>query len=251
MATLRSFLLLPLFIPYLLFGRDTIRVGTFPLSPFMMESEDHTRTTGVAIDFWVKHAGPQMDVEVKALGPFPANRVQKMLEDGAIDVIPNMTKNPEREKKFIVSEMPLSEITSCVVVLKKSPLKVITRQEDLFNLRLGFLEKAFIPPIMRHEKINIELVSGDDYFDRLIEMLEADRTDGFIHINYFSLKYELMLHGKKNAYRIIKLPEDKIKVYCVFTKSERGRKLSEKFNEINASLFKSKAYDLLAEEAVK
>lgn len=235
----------------MLIARDTVRVGTFTLRPFMMEGQDKKQTAGVAVDFWEKYVAPRMDVEVEASGPFPIMRTQKMLEDGDIDVICNMTKIPEREEKFIFSAEPLSEIAINIVVLKDNPLKNITRQSDLYNFRIVSLEKAFVPALLINDKIKIELVSGADFFQRFIEMLEARHADAFLHINHYSLRYELSQHGKKDAYRIISLPVDKVKVYCVFTKSERGVMLSGKFDAVNKSLFKARVYDRLAEDAIK
>lgn len=232
-------------------GRDTVRVGTFMLPPFMMQSADGKKTTGVGVDFWKNHAGPQMNVEVEAFGPFPIKRALKLLEDGTIDVIPNMTKIPEREEKFLFPEMPLSEITPCIVVLDNSPLKKVTKQEDLYNMKLVHLDAAYIPKILRHSSIKIEFLAGDDYLHGLIDMLEAGRVDAFIHINYFSLRHELMTHGKKDVYRILQLPDEKIKVYCVFSKTERGKKFRDMFNIVNASLFNERVYDSIAEVMVK
>jgi ABC-type amino acid transport substrate-binding protein len=244
-------LLIIVFFSQMLFGSDTIRVGTFMLPPFMMQSDDGKQTTGAGVDFWKKYAGPQMGVNVEALGPFPIKRALKLLEDGLIDVIPNMTKIPEREEKFLFAEEPLSEITSSIVVLKNSPLKKVTKQEDLYNLKMVHLDAAYIPKILRHPLIKIEFLTGDDYFQGLIDMLEAGRVDAFIHINYFSLKYELMAHGKKDTFRILQLPEEKIKVYCVFSKTERGKKFCTMFNSVNTSLFNAHMYDSIAEEMVK
>ncbi|HMA66065.1 MAG: substrate-binding periplasmic protein [Fibrobacterota bacterium] len=244
-------LLFTLLFSQILFARDTVRVGTFMLAPFMMESDDGKRTTGVGADFWRKFAGPQMGVDVEVYGPFPIKRALKLLEDGSIDVIPNMTKIPEREEKFLFSEVPLSEITPCIVVRKNNPLKKVTKQEDLYNLKMVHLDATYIPVILRHTTIKIEFLTGDDYFQGLIDMLEAGRVDAFIHINYFSLKYELMTHDKKDTYRILELPDEKIRVYCVFSKTERGKKFSDMFNTVNASLFDAHVYDSIAEAMVK
>jgi ABC-type amino acid transport substrate-binding protein len=235
----------------MLFGRDTVRVGTFMLAPFMMQSYDGKQATGVGVDFWVHHAGPQMGVDVEVLGPFPIKRALKLLEDGSIDVIPNMTKIPEREEMFLFSEVPLSEIIPCIVVLKKNPLKKVTKQDDLYNMKMEHLDATYIPNILRHPSIKIDFLTGDDYFQGLIDMLDAGRVDAFIHINYFSLKYELMKHAKNDTYRILQLPDEKIKVYCVFSKTERGKKFRDMFNTANASLFKDHIYDSIAEEMVK
>lgn len=244
-------LLITLFFSQTLFPRDTVRVGTFMLAPFMMGSDNGKQTTGVGADFWRKFAGPQMNVDVEMFGPFPIKRALKLLEDGSIDVIPNMTKIPEREEKFLFSEVPLSEITPCIVVRKDNSLKKVTKQEDLYNFKMVHLDATYIPVILRHPTIKIEFLTGDSYFQGLIDMLEADRVDAFIHINYFSLKYELMIRGKKDAYRILELPDEKIRVYCVFSKTERGRKFCDMFNSVNASLFNAHVYDSIAEEMVK
>ena len=192
-----------------------------------------------------------MNVKIKAFGPFPIMRVMQMLENGQIDVIPNMTKIPLRESKFIFPPTPLAEITACVVVLKDNPLKTISEQKDFYNLRIGFIDGGYIPPLLRHEKIKFHLVPMLDFDQRLIEMLEARRIDAFLHINYLALKYELKLMGKSSTFRIIMLPVEKPKVYCVFQKSERGRRLAEKFEKINAPLYKAGVYNKMAEKLVE
>lgn len=246
----RIFLII-FFLPASLPAQETIKIGTFTLPPFMMEIGPDKKTGGVAIDFWKKHIAPEMNVTVEAIGPFPAMRIIKMLEDGSIDLIPNMTKIKEREAKFIFPKTPLSQITTCLVVRKDSPLKKIRRKEDLFNLRIGFLEGGFVPLLLRHEKIKIELVHGADYFQRFIGMLDAKRTDAFLHINHLSLIYELKHMGINEKYRIILLPVKKINVYCVFQKTEKGRILAEKFEKINAPLFKAGIYNQMAENLLK
>ncbi|MBN2041334.1 MAG: transporter substrate-binding domain-containing protein [Spirochaetes bacterium] len=244
-------LIIFLFLPAFLSAQETVKIGTFTLPPFMMETGPDKKTGGVAIDFWKKHIAPEMNVTVEAIGPFPAMRIIKMLEDGTIDLIPNMTKIKEREAKFIFPKTPLSRITTCLVVRKDSPLKIIRKKEELFNLRIGFLEGGFIPPLIRHEKIKIELVYGADYFQRFIGMLDARRTDAFLHINHLSLMYELKLMGISEKYRIILLPVKKINVYCLFQKTEKGRILAEKFEKINAPLFKAGVYNQMAESLLK
>jgi len=244
-------LLITLFFFQTLFGRDTVRVGTFMLAPFMMQSYNGKQAAGVGIDFWVHHAGPLMGVDVEVFGPFPIKRALKLLENGSIDVIPNMTKIPEREEKFLFSEVPLSEIIPCIVVLNKHPLKKVTKQENLYNLKMEHLDATYIPNILRHPSIKIDFLTGDDYFQGLMDMLDAGRVDAFIHINYFSLKYELMKRGKKDTYRILQLPDERIKVYCVFSKTERGKKFCDMFDIVNTSLFNAHVYDSIAEEMVK
>lgn len=244
-------ILLLLMIPVLSISQESIKIGTFSLPPFMMKVDSDKKTGGVAIDFWENYIAPEMNVKIEAIGPFPAMRTIKMLEDGYIDLIPNMTSIPARKEKFIFPKTPLSQITTCLVVPKESPLKKIRKKEDLFNLRILFLEGGYIPKLLRHDKITIEFVSGADYFKRFVEMLDAKRVDAFLHINHLSLMYELKQMGIRDKYRIITLPVKKINVYCIFQKSDRGRRLAEKFEKINAPLFNAGIYNKMAEKLLK
>lgn len=242
--------LLFLVIPFNLSAQeqDTVRIGIFMLPPFMMETGPDKKAGGVAVAFWEKHIAPKMKIKVKAIGPYPVMRTQKMLESGDIDLITNMTKIPEREKSFIYPPTPLAQITSCLVVLKDSSLKKVETQTDLYGLTIGFIHGGYIPEIIKHEKIHLNLVSSTNFFQQLIDMLDAKRIDAKLHINYLSLLYDLKNLGIIDRYRIILLPSKKINAYCVFRKSERGRRLAEKFEKINAPLFKKGVYNKMAVE---
>lgn len=225
---------------------EKVRIGTFMLPPFMMEVGADKKPGGAAIDYWEKYIAPKMNAEVEAFGPFPILRVTKMLEDGQIDVITNMTKIPQRETIFIYPETNMSEIASCLIVLEESPLKKVTGQKDLLNLRIGFIEGGFIPQLFKHEKIFIEMTANTDFREILFNKLMAKRYDAFLDINYMSLLYYLKGKEYKNRVRTILLPIEKIKVYSVFQKSERGKRLSKMFDKINSLYYKTDIYNNLA-----
>lgn len=141
----------------------------------MMETGPDKNPGGAAIDYWKKYIAPEMNVELEVVGPFPIMRVTKMLEEDKVDIIPNMTRVPEREAIFIYPETNMSEISSCLVVLNGSPIKRVAKQEDLLNMKIGYIKGGFVPPLLKHEKIIIELTSGTDYRQILLGKLLAKR----------------------------------------------------------------------------
>jgi hypothetical protein len=192
-----------------------------------------------------------MGVDIEVLGPFPLTRATKMLEDGEIDVITNTTKVPAREALFIYPETEMSVISSCLVVLNDSPLKKVAKSDDLFNMKIGFIEGGFVPPLLKNDKITIEFVTSNDFRQTLLDKLEGKRNDAFLDINYMSLLYDLKLKGFDKKVRTILLPVDPIKVYSIFQKSDKGQKLAKKFDEINKNYYKTDTYVNLAKEYLK
>jgi len=240
-----------LVLPSVLSAQQTIKIGIFELAPFMMEVGPEKKAGGAAIDYWEKYIAPAMGVKVEGVGPFPAARIMKMLQDGDVDAIMNMTKVPAREAAFIFPPTPLAETMSCLVVLKDSPLEVVTKQEDLFNLRIGAQEGAYVPPLLLDRRIAMETVSDTNWMQTLLAKLEAGRNDAFLRVNYLSLLYDLKRLGANDKVRVIMLPEEKIKVYCIFQKSERGLRLSQEFDAINAKYYGTQIYDDLARAYLK
>jgi polar amino acid transport system substrate-binding protein len=54
--------------------------------------------TGASVEYREKYIAPKLGVKTEWVGPFPMLRLLKSLEDGEIDAIIVMAKNPDREK---------------------------------------------------------------------------------------------------------------------------------------------------------
>ena len=155
-----------------------------------------------------------------------------MLEKGEIDVIPYITKIPDRETRFLYPSRPLTNISSCIVVRRDSSLDTITAQEDLFGMKIGYITSAYIPPFVLHEQIELELVTTTEFREINHRKLMNGRVDALLDINYLSLVYEMNSKGYSKDIRIIPLDENRVAIYSIFGRSARGRKLRNRYDEI-------------------
>lgn len=208
--------------------REVVRIGVFDLAPFMMAAEGGS-VSGVAADFWREIIAPAMGVDVEISGPYPIPRLEIMLEAGEIDVIPYITKIPAREERFLYPSMELMRISACIVVRRDSPLARVEKPSDLFDMRLGFIASAYIPPFVQHERIKLELVTTTDFRKNNYAKLMAGRVDALLDINYVSLLYDMRQRGYLETIRAMPIPADQVPIYCLFARSARGRQLMARF----------------------
>jgi ABC-type amino acid transport substrate-binding protein len=228
---------------------ETVKMAAFQLEPFMMNDESG-EVTGIAVEYWRQYIAPRMGVDLEVLGVFPIVRALALLESGEIDIIPNMTKIPEREEKFLFPETILAQIDSCLIVRPDSPLSSITKPEDLYGMRIGFLDAAYIPPMFIDERIDLELVQHQDYRQINLNKLWAGRLDGVLDINYISMIYYLNKKGYRERVKVIPLPTEAVHVYTVFRDTEKGRNLRKRYDKVNAKGLEQGIFDKMVRSFV-
>ncbi len=210
--------------------RQTIKLGIFSLPPFMM-SDSNGSAGGVAADFWREHIAPLLDVDIEVSGPYPIPRLEKMLQSGEIDVIPYVTKIPDRAQKFTYPNQAINTISPCIVVRKDSPITSITAQKDLYGLTIGFITNAYIPPFVIHDTITLDLITTTDFRNMNHQKLINKRVDALLDINYISFLYEMQTRGLLADIRIIPLNQDHTSIYSIFADSPRGRDLCARYEQ--------------------
>lgn len=225
----------------------TLRLAIFLLEPYMMENPVTGEPGGITVDYWREYIAPRMGYELEVVGLFPVNRVERMLEMGEVDVAPLFTRIPSREERFLYPETPLTEITSCLILSPDSPLREVTQSEDLFDMRIGFLEGGYVPPLLQHPRISLELVASEDYRKLNLNKLFAGRLDAALDINYLSLMYYLKDRGLTDRVRILMLPVEKVNVYSIFRKTPEGDQLREQYDSINRQGQADGVFDSIAE----
>lgn len=208
--------------------RETVRIGIFDLGPYMMALPDGS-AGGAAVDFWRERIAPHMGVEIETSGPYPIPRLEKMLEAGEIDVIPYVTKIPARESLFLYPSRPIDTITPCIIVRRDSPLTSIERQEDLFDMTVGFITSAYVPPFVRHDRIKLDLITATNY--RLInhQKLVNGRVDALLDINYKSFLYEMLKRGYAQDIRVFPLAQGQTHIFSIFPRTDRGEALRARY----------------------
>lgn len=242
-----SFLLIALSFQPLFAAQDEIHIALFLLEPFMMRDEKTGESAGVTVDYWREYVAPRMGLTVRVSGPFPIRRVEMMLQNGEVDVVPLFTKIPSREERFLFPETHLTEITSVLMVRPDSPITEVKGAEILYNKKIGFLEQAYIPPMLRHPSITFEFLADEDYRQLNLNKLWAGRVDALLDINYLSLRYYLRQKNYENRVRIVSLPVERVKVYSVFRKTAEGELLKKQYDKINREGLKQGVFSRMSE----
>lgn len=227
---------------------EKLRIAVFQLEPFMMETE--SGPGGVTVEYWRRFIAPRMGVEIEVLGPFPISRAVMMLENGEVDVVPQLTKIPDREARFLYPQSHLTLIKSCVIVRRDSSLVQVTSPSQFFGLRIGFMRDTYIPEFFVDARITIELIANQDYREVNLRKLLAGRIDAMLDINYESMIYYLAQNEMLGEVRVLQIPVEPVKVYSIFRKDERGRRLLAAFEKANREGLALGEFDRLAHEAV-
>lgn len=227
-------------------GADTVRMAVFQLDPFMMEGDKEP--DGITVEYWRRFLAPRIGVDLVVLGPFPIKRAELMLERGEVDVVSQLTRIPERERRFVYPETPLTRIASCIAVLPDSPIVAADSREAFFDKRIGFIESAYIPPFLVHPRISIDLITHQDYRRMNLNKLFAGHVDVVLDINYMSFMYYLRQYGYVSHLRIMMLPGEPVEVYSIFRNDERGRRLASLFDRANREGTRDGVFDSITEE---
>lgn len=242
----KAFIVLVLILPAQVSAK-TVKMAVFMLDPFMMEDPVTKKVVGVTVDYWKEFIAPEMGVDLEIAGIFPLMRATQMLRDGKVDVVSQLTKIPEREVDFLFPESSLTSIVSCLIVRQDSPLREVKGSEDLYGLSVGFIKEAFIPDMLKHERIKMELITTTDYREINYLKMINKRVDAMLDINHVSMKYWLEKRGYADQVRVILLPVSPTPVYSIFGKTEDGAALRDAFDKANKKGIAEKVFEKIGE----
>ncbi|MFH0977179.1 MAG: transporter substrate-binding domain-containing protein [Spirochaetota bacterium] len=211
------------------FSKEKINIGYFSLEPHTIS--ENNKHLGAIIEFWEKYIAPEMNVELNWRGPLPPLRLFKSLENGEVNVIALLAKNPDRVKIFDFPNESFFIMEAGIAVTSDSKLNKINSVNDLFSLNLGFFQDGFIPPTLRDKRIKWNLVPATDWQTTNFNKLIAKRIDAAFNPESLSLIYEAKRLNIKNKVKILVIPNTKSELYSVFTKKDNGKYL-KKYNQI-------------------
>lgn len=117
---------------------ETIRVGFFHMDGYHMIDEDGDKS-GYGYDFF-RLMARYLDVEYDYVGyELGWKDMQRMLEDGEIDLLTSARKTPEREEIFDYSK-PIGT-NECMITVRSDNTKIIGQKYNTYDgLRVGLLK---------------------------------------------------------------------------------------------------------------
>ncbi len=116
---------------------EELKVGFFQWPPLIEATDTQSKPTGLMVDHYENAIAKTLGVTITWLGPYPIPRVIHLLKTFQIDIIPVLSKNPDREKIMAFPEKPLYFQQAVVCVKNDFPQDTISTWDDLKGIRVG------------------------------------------------------------------------------------------------------------------
>ena len=156
--------------------RETVRVGFFEMNGYHMQDEDGNRS-GYGYDT-LRLMARYWNVDYEYIGYDKSwSEMQKMLEDGEVDLVTSARKTPEREEIFDYSR-PIGS-NECMVTIRKNNHAIIAQDYSTYNgMRVGMLNGNAINKDFEEFSKEKEFTYTPVYFDKVSDMESALQSDG-------------------------------------------------------------------------
>jgi len=218
------------------YAKETIKIGFFDNPPHITLKDN--KYHGALIDYWENYLKPEMNIDIKWVGPLPPVRLFMMLDKGDLNCIALLSKNEEREKKDDYPAIPFRKVIAGLAVLKERKIKKIESIDYLSGLKIGFFKDGYIPPKMKELKLNWDYLYADTWKIQCLKKLIAKRLDAVFEPDRITFDYELSIEPKfKEKIIILDIPEAESFNYSVFNKKDDGKFL-KLYNQAHSKILK-------------
>lgn len=197
---------------------SAVVIGVYELAPHMVV-DAQKEPSGAVVDFAreIMAKAPECGSITWRTTNFA--RSLRELESGEIDVVFMVARNEQRSKLFRYSSSPLFETRSALVVPKTSRLANLTTLEQLRSIQIGHANASIIPDYLKALNVEVQPISGDDYFFRGLKMLESKRFDAFFAPTLSNAQYLIRKYENADALTVQPLPVEPLALYVVFSKT--------------------------------
>lgn len=225
---------------------ETLRVGYFELIPHAFPGPQG-RARGPMIEFF-REIAQKMGINETDFYEAPLSRLVKSLEQGQLDALLYMAKNPEREKLFRYPNVPFVEIRMALAVKMSNPLQAVTSAADLASFTIGTRSGiSYLPAILQDERIRLEPLYGSgDVLKRNLKKLAVGRIDAVFESGLGTLKFWAKQMGMESEIRLIPLPGPTLKLYTIFSKNTPQDSVF-RYEEALKDFLQEQTYDTLFE----
>lgn len=212
-------------------AKPSVKVGYFELAPHGLRDK-----TGAAIDYFNMIA-KELDWDVT----FVPTPLARMMSTDESDAILYLGKNPEREKKFVFSDLPLLQMQGGIAVSKSNALNKVTSAKDLLQLSIGAWLAGYRSPLMQNKDLNLVDYPGEAVSKRALQMIAKGRLDAFYCPEIISLNHTIQKSELNGKLKVLQLPEPPTGLYIVFSKKFPEARIRE-FNIAHAKIEKKIPY---------
>lgn len=191
------------------------RVGIYEMPPHMCDENEVPR--GAAVEYFKIIAG-RMGLSDYVFEGYPLSRLLKNLEEGKLDMALFLAKNSERAAKLKYSSKPFFELVPSLAVTSGSSLETASSLKNINNLKVGTLQRGYLPALLKQPNIEIEALSGIDAPMMNLKKLLAKRVDA-VFLPKSTIRFEIEQLNQVDRFKILNITSQVLPVYAVFPKS--------------------------------
>lgn len=212
---------------------EEIRIGFFKWPPLIDHEKGQEKPMGSVVDYYENELAEKMGVTFKWLGPFPVPRVIKMLQRNQIDMIPCLTKNPEREKTLLYPDKSFYIMKPVICLRSGLRIDKFRKWEDLSLVadRVGvFYGSAFQKKMeKKHPELKIRNIWDEhNTIKYALTLIEENKLDAFIHSDKMMTDRAISELKFENKLQSIGAPEPQRPIYVIF--SPKREELLNRYN---------------------
>lgn len=198
---------------------ESLTLGYFVLGPHIYHDAEG-KTLGPLAEFLTEHIGPAMGVKFNLVN-MPLARILKDMKDGRIAGAALFGFTKARDLVFTYPKHSFISMHPVITVLKSHPLTKVDSFDDIANLSIGYVKDAIVSPFMyKHDKVFINIY-GSNTWERNINRLLKGHIDAAYSPIDANMRYVASKLGVLDNIRIIRLPEEPMKLYTLFSKSKQ------------------------------
>lgn len=210
----------------------TIYVGTQNDYPPFCYKDDKNQLTGYDVEV-IKEINKKLDGYKFVMKDSSWDSIFPSLETNKIQIVADeIAKNPEREKKYIFSDVAYFDAQSVIIVKKGRAVK-IKSLKDLEGLTVAASPGDSYTQLLEKynstngNKIKLKYIDAD--VPTILQDIQAGRVDAYVNDPVMSKaiikKYSLNVE-------IVAIPVQNDNIYLTFTKSKLGEELKSKIDPV-------------------
>ena len=197
-------------------------IGVYELSPHMVVAGQR-EPSGAVVEFAREVLGKNEEFGPLEWRASNFARTLHELEAVRLDMVFMGAKNEQRSRIFWYSKLPLFETRSALVTLKGMPPGDLTSLDQLQGMRIGHANGSIIPEYFKLLDIEFENLSGEDYFQRGLKMVQHKRHNAYFAPTLTKAQYLIKRMDTTDLFTVQALPVDMLGLYVVY-----GKALDEK-----------------------
>ncbi|WP_390615083.1 hypothetical protein [Maricurvus nonylphenolicus] len=202
------------------------------MGPHIVYNTKTHQAEGPLVEFLSQHIAPAMNTEMNFVFiEMPLVRVLTEMKKGTVAGAAMFGYTEARAHNHLYPRNNFAQMQAVIAVRKDHPLEQIETIEDLYPLKITYVQAAILTPFVKDQNLNWEWTSGNNVWRRNLQKLAAGRAEAVYSPQVANIIYGAIDSGVEKKIRILLLPEPPQKLYTLFSKHPKHKGLLERYDK--------------------